>query len=894
VTRFALSQSLLLAAVFLGLAVGTSTAALHAQSSVARRAGAKPTGLINGRIITPAGDPVQLAPFPFAMTLRPDGDQLVAPSIGFPFALNIVDHPGIATRSVRRIPAGSRSEPQVQVHTGVAYSPDGKLLYEATGDAGAVDVLSTADWHRVARIPLDGIYAGKNVKESFAATLALALDGRMLYVVDQGNWRVVAIDTASRQCVGAVSTGVDPFAIALSPDGKRMYVTNSGLFEYKQIGPEGDQPGSKTGLKFPPSGYPSKLAREGSIVEGHTVPGLGDENDPHGSSLWTYGLTQPATPVLTAKLRLGAKISEQPKGVVGGASPSGVAAGSENVYVALAHEDEVAVVSADGTRLEGEIALTPLPKMVDRSGRPLRGVAPQGLALDGDRLYVAESGINAVAVIDTKNRQVLGQIPTAWYPAAVAVSHGAEAKLFILSNKGMGAGPNDKNGQRQYIGTLEYGSLASLPLAGLEQKLPNYTAEVVADNTAALAGAPALPKIPVHHIFFIIRENRTYDEILGDLEGADGDPKLARYGEHGRASLEVKDVNVTPNAHALARQFATSDRYSTDSDVSADGHRWAVGIAPTPWMNIAWTSGYGGRRTGSTNSDSPGRRAMFGGADGPMPEDEPEFGSMWEHVANAGLPLLNYGEGLELEGNDEGGGLEPEGQRLYLNSPLPKPVFDASDRLFPTFNLGIPDQNRFEEFKQDFTRRMDAGTLPALIVIRLPDDHTADPRPGDGYPFHASYVADNDLALGKIVDFLSHSKVWNESAIFAIEDDAQDGADHVDAHRSVMLGAGPYVKRGYVSHHVTSMVSLQKTIYELLGAGPLNLEDGLAPGLGDLFTTTPDFKPYTFVPSDLRVFDPRKAKVAKPKNAAEARRLLDCDDADEIRKAFRPARATRP
>jgi YVTN family beta-propeller protein len=862
----------------------------------------QPMSLINGRTITPVGHSVQLAPFPFAITVSADGKQLVAPSIGWPFSLNIIDNPASETSSLRRIAAAKKSDHAVEVHTGVAYSLDGKRLYDATGDSGAVDVLSAQDWHRVARVPLDGTFEGKKVGGSFAASLVLSTDGRWLYVVDQGNWRVVVINTQTLRCVESVATGVNPFAVALSPDGRRLYVSNSGLFEYRLIGPRSDEEGAKTGLRFPPSGYPSQATREGSVVEGHAVLGLGDENDPRGSSLWSYDLSKPEAPVVTAKLRLGDRITEKPKGVVGGASPSGIAAGGEHVYVALAHTDAVAVVSVDGRHLDGQIALSPFTGMLDGSGRMLRGVSPQGLALGGnglqDRLYVAESGINAVAVIDTRTNRVLGHIPTGWYPAAVAVSRTTATSaqtLYILSNKGKGAGPNFLNGERRYIGELEYGSLAALPTADLEQRLPEYTAQVIRNNEAGLAVAPAMPAVPVHHVFLIIRENRTFDEMLGDLPGADGDAPLARYGEHGWASEDarIKDVNVSPNAHAVARAFATSDRFSTDSDVSADGHRWAVGIAPTPWMNIAWTSGYGGRRRGKVDSDAPGRRALSGGADAPMPEDEPEFGSLWEHVAGAGLGVLNYGEGLELEGSDERTGDEPEGQRLYLNSPAPKPVFTSSDRVYPTFNLGIPDQLRFEEFRRDFTTRLEAETLPALIVIRLPGDHTADPRPGDGYPFRASYIADNDLALGRIIDFISHSKVWKDSAIFAIEDDAQGGADHVDAHRSVLLAVSPYIRKNFVSHTLTSMVSVQKTIYSLLGVGALNLEDGLASGLGDMFTTTPDFRPFNFVTSDLRVFDPAKAKVAHPKNSVEARKLLDCDDAGEIGKEFHRHRISR-
>ena len=206
----------------------------------------------------------------------------------------------------------------------------------------------------------------------------------------------------------------------------------------------------------------------------------------------------------------------------------------------------------------------------------------------------------------------------------------------------------------------------------------------------------------------------------------------------------------------------------------------------------------------------------------------PQFGSLWEHIANSGKGVLNYGESLEIEGNDELDGSAPQGQRLFLNAPLPLPVFEHSDRLYPTFNLGIPDQFRATEFERDFRRRLAAGKVPALIVIRLPDDHTADPRPADGYPYRASYVADNDLALGRIVAFLSTTPIWKDSAMFVTEDDAQGGVDHVDAHRSVLLVASPWVKPGSVSHQHTSMGSIIRTIDELLGLGPMNLEDALA------------------------------------------------------------------
>jgi hypothetical protein len=269
-----------------------------------------------------------------------------------------------------------------------------------------------------------------------------------------------------------------------------------------------------------------------------------------------------------------------------------------------------------------------------------------------------------------------------------------------------------------------------------------------------------------------------------------------------------------------------------------------------------------------------------------MPEDEPEFGTLWEHLSGAGRSLRNYGETLEVEGEDERIGTDPEGQRLALNAPVPEPVFVSTDRDFPTINQGIPDQLRYAEFAKDFGGLLAKGEAPALTVIRLPLDHTANPRVGDGYPYRASYVADNDLALGKIVALISHSSIWKDSAIFVTEDDAQGGVDHVDAHRSVLLVMSPYVRAGVVSHRHSSMPSIQKTIYELLGAGPLNLEDALAADLSDMFTTTPDLRPFTAVASDPRIFDPGKARIAHPKTAAEKRDLSDIDDPREIRAEF--------
>ena len=858
--------------------------------------------LPNGREIHPAGNWIPLAPYPFALAVRPDGREIAAPSIGFPFALNVVAGPAGAAPSVRHMPEGSVNDPAMEVHAGLAYSPDGSRLYVATGDSGKVRAYRTSDWQAAGEASLDGTVAPpsdakgatRNDESSFAASVIASPDGKTLYALDQGNWCVVILDAATLRRIASVPTGNYPFGLALSPDGARLYVTNTGLFEYTTIPGLDPKNLLGTGLHFPPFGYPSRAAREGAVAEGRKIPGLGDENSDRGSSLWTYDVRDREHPAATARLRLGERISEG--ATVGGAAPSGVAATADAVYVSLAHQDAVAKISPDGAKVLAQIALSPFTgaQWQDAQHRPLRGVVPSGLAVRDGRIYVAESGIDAVGVIDAATLQVVEHIPVGWNPSAVALSPDGQM-LYVVNTKGRGAGPNGGSkhdpAAPSYVGSLELGSLSAIPLESLPAAA-ELTRTVLAANQAAIAGHAPLPRLK--HCFLVIRENRTYDEVLGDVAGANGDPALARYGLDGWAAedKQATHLRVTPNLHALVGRFAMSDNFSVDSDVSADGHRWVMGIDPTPYFQTAWTSGYGGRRHEFAGATQPGRRALFGGADAPMPEDEPQFGSLWEHIAASGKGLFNYGEGLEIEGNDEMDGAAPEGNRLFLNAPLPAAMFEATDRRYPTFNLGIPDQFRVEEFERDFRRKLAAGNVPALIVIRLPNDHTADPRPADGYPYRASYVADNDLALGRIVAFLSKTSIWKDSAFFVTEDDAQDGVDHVDAHRSILFVASPWVKPGAVSHQHTSMGSITRTIDGLLGLGPMNLEDALAGEITGIFDTAPHMEPYAALKPDPRVFDPAKARFAKPKTKQEAAALRDVDDAVEIRKELEKSAGT--
>ncbi len=290
-------------------------------------------------------------------------------------------------------------------------------------------------------------------------------------------------------------------------------------------------------------------------------------------------------------------------------------------------------------------------------------------------------------------------------------------------------------------------------------------------------------------------------QVRGDAGIADapatgyGEDTTVVYGDGTTAA----NVNVTPNTHALARQFAFGDNAFVDSDVSSDGHRWLVGVAPDEFDETAIAATYGGRqdfRIDQSPEAAVGRRGFFESNSALAPEDYPEAGSIWDGFARAGTTFRNYGEGYEQAGIYERSGYEPTGARLPLNIPMPGPLFANTDRSYPTYNLNISEQYRYEEFAKEFkTNYVDGGQdLPAFTNVYFPVDHTAGPRPDRGYRSRASYVADDDYALGRLVDLVSHSKYWSSTAIVVTEDDAQDGLDSVDAHRTIQLVISPWAK----------------------------------------------------------------------------------------------------
>jgi YVTN family beta-propeller protein len=861
------------------------------------------TVLPNGRLITPFGKQVKVAPHPYGLTLSPDGKTLVTVNGGTnPLSASIVtDIFGLAPQ-VAQIPPGFKSsdaDPE-SVFLGAAIARDNRTLYLSEGNNGKIGIFDLVTHRRLGGLSLDGEFQNKTYNNSLSAELALSHDGKALYVLDLAHFRLVVIDTRSKQLIASIAVGRMPFGLALSRDGKRVYVSNVGTFRYTVVPAYDAKQARDTGITFPAFGYPSKEAEEGTAVDGKQIAGLGDPNVPESNSLYVIDVKNPRAPKVLDRIRTGLPIGDQ---IVGGSSPGAVVAGKKRIFVSNATQDSISVIDTRSGKMEENALIAPASEV-----KGLRGVLPFGMALSPNekRLYVACAGINAVAVVETDQMQLLGFIPTGWFPARLALSADGRT-LFVANAKGFGAGPNGGKGvqlgpEGAYIGDITKGTVSIVTIPKDYQLRP-LTLQVMKNNgfvPGFLAQGPAperspnspipLPGAPsskIRHVVFITKENRTFDEMLGDLEGAgaERDATLARWG--GDATVKEKDeptlehVQVTPNQHALAKRFAFGDNFYVDSDVSVDGHHWLVGNYPNELLESAWPTAYGGKLDFVPDEDAPGRLDI--GASSTIPETYLENGSLWENLARAQLSFRNYGEGMELPGDDESTGEYPTGSRQSVNVPMPKALFDNTSRDFPTFNTNISDQYRFAQFKKEFDEFVSGKKpMPRFIYIWLPNDHTADPRPEDGYPYHASYVADNDLALGKLVELFSHSSFWDDMAIFVTEDDAQDGQDHVDAHRSLLFAISPYAKPG-VSHVHTSMASILKTIDLILGMPFINQYDAAASDLSDMFTDTPDFTPYTALPSDTHIFDP--AKVKEP--GLEAKPGEPLDNPDLIRKEMK-------
>ncbi|HXR83489.1 MAG TPA: bifunctional YncE family protein/alkaline phosphatase family protein [Hanamia sp.] len=508
------------------------------------------------------------------------------------------------------------------------------------------------------------------------------------------------------------------------------------------------------------------------------------------------------------------------------------------LFVANANSNSVSVINTQKRKVIETLSASLYPDAP--TGSTSNGVCLSG---DGKTLYIANADNNCLAVFNVSkpgSSRSLGFIPTGWYPTSVKLVGNT---LLVTNGKGFesmanpyGPQPDNKKikssyqkevtseekQQVQYIGNLFKGSLSFISVPSPEE-LENYSTQVYKNtpynkNKEALAagetGNPIPQRVgapsPIKYIFYVIKENRTYDQVLGDMKEGNGDSSLCLFPER-----------ITPNLHALARDFVLLDNFYDDAEVSADGHNWSTAAYATDYVEKTWPANYSGR--GGTYDYEGTRKIAY-----------PAKGFIWDYCNRAGISYRNYGEFVH------------DGQPPILPSIVGH--FCAG---FPDFDLSIQDVYREKVWEHDFDSLIAANALPTFSTLRFPNDHTSGMRKGAYTPYAAA--ADNDLAVGRFIEHISQSPIWKESAIFIVEDDAQNGPDHVDAHRSTAYVISPYVKRNFVDHTMYSTSGLLRTIELILGLPPMSQYDAAAMPMFRSFTATPDLTPYASKPANINI-----------------------------------------
>ncbi len=574
--------------------------------------------------------------------------------------------------------------------------------------------------------------------------------------------------------------------------------------------------------------------------------------------------------------------------LAGGSHPTALLLNHDDsiLYVALTNRDKIVALDTKTLKVSKEFSAKP-------AGQSYGGSDPQSLSLSSDEklLFSANAISDSVSVFDLSGNSEPGFIPTEWYPTVVLAT---PKQLLVATAKGRSSGPNSIPLKKNADGSPDYpytparinGSVAQISLADLTANLADYTKQAIASNS--LRGNSdkiqfASDENKIRHVIYIIKENRTYDQVFGDLGAGDGDPSLTMYGE-----------DITPNQHKLAKQFGILDNFYDSGDVSGDGHIWSNSASISDYVAKTWPIGY---RSAEHTYDSEGTFLNGISADDDLPDaGEPTGGYLWKNFAAHGVTYRHYGEFIVTKwcnaasenkkptwGPPKVAGVTCKRTVIKQGEPLEENVGDTRggpspypwdipviakniasevelrghfDPLFPDFEVAYPDQLRADEFLNEFNefvaaRRDGKDTMPQFILLRLPNDHTAgltknQPRP-------AASVADNDLAIGRVVDALSHSPYWDDTAVLILEDDAQDGPDHVDSHRSIALVISKYsplpqnregVASPFVDHTFYTTINMVRTIESLLGVPPMNSNDSRAAAMAPLFSgpgTQPPF-----------------------------------------------------
>ena len=634
---------------------------------------------------------------------------------------------------------------------GLVFSHDGKTLYASGGDD---DSVWRYDWKDGTATARDRIHLAQKEPAQpgrrYPAGMALSPDGARLYVAENLSDTLAIVDLADSRVVANLPVADSPYGVLAAADGT-VWVSAWG---------------DDVVVVFAPD-VAGRLAEAGRVEAGR----------------------HPSAMILNAD--------------------------GSRLFVASASTDSIAVIDTRARRLIRTLH-DPTP------ARTVEGSTPNALALspDGTRLYVAEADNNSVAVFDlsadtsgragAKGRDRLtGRIPCGWYPTALAFDRGS---LLVVNGKGAGTGPNlqgprpDKRlepGTRSYtLGQLD-GTMTVLPAEWAAAPLARATRRVtVANGWNRKAGPGRYP--PFEHVLYILKENRTYDQVLSDLPEGDGDP-----------SLQFFPREVTPNHHALAERFGLFDRFFVNAEVSSQGHAWSTAAYVTDFGEKTIPSAYASRRA----EDDPGEA------------DQPAAGYLWHAAREGGIEYRNYGEAMEKVVAADGS--------VAWKTRLPG-LMEVSHPQYPGWDLEISDQVRADLWLEDLKTYAARGHMPRLQFLWLPNDHTAGARPG--LPTPRAYMADNDLALGRIVEALSLSPFWRNTVVFVIEDDAQGGPDHVDSHRSILLVISAYNKPGVV-HRFVNTTDVLATIEEILDLRSMSQFDHFGRALSELFAGAPDLSP---------------------------------------------------
>jgi len=621
------------------------------------------------------------------------------------------------------------------------------------------------------------------------AGIAFSADGKTAYVAMSRNNTLAVLDTASREVRREVPVGIAPFGVAVS--GGRVYVTNRG----------GRRPASSD-TTAPSSG--SMVATDS--VTGASVSGTVTVIDASDFSA-----------------------REIPVGL----APSGVALSPDGKLLAVAngHSDSVSVVETDSLRTS-EVKIGTWPEGTLGSQPIAAAFAP-----DGGTIYIACGGNNAIAVIRKTGEQwsVVGAFPTAWFPSGIAVDDGGALRVITIkgvANTSVGDGTFNS---RQYEG-----SLVRIP-APADAQLAAGLREVRAANSPRFdpaGGVANLSSLGIRHVFFIIKENRTYDQVLGDIGKGNSDARLCVYGR-----------DVTPNHHALAERYVLLDNFHTGGAISFDGHQWLMQAFVSDYVERAFASSPRGYAWNMSDALTVSPAGFFWQS-AKRPLDVRVYGEFglparWDSATQSTVDMNES----DLKSWSEYWKLYKEGKwqsAVGEYSGVPALAKILSSR-YPFNSTNIPDQIRADEFLREFAERENSGVLPNLSVLTLNEDHTNGTRPGSPTP--RAMVADNDLALGRIVEAISKSRFWPESLILAVEDDAQDGFDHVDGYRTVALAIGPHIRRGVVDSNFYTHTGMVRTIQDIFEIPPRTRFASAARAMTSIFTPDADTTPYQCLPA---------------------------------------------